>query len=264
MKKKLLITLLSCSSLSFTACGESQISANNILQQFQGANFPVEEIIDYTEENDPNKLLGQPGQYIEKINFSDFNFPYSGFGLEGISIEIFNNEKDCENRRAYLKEIAEEYDYTEYHYYHKNALLRLNGEMPSEYAQQYASAFQNAISGKNIDEYKIAKEDTSTLTIELSDNVSDSSDIKASLESMPEIMSIKLVTAEERWKTFADTYLGGENQDFAEKFSSTISTDCYTAVVSTWNVEELRKEIESIDGVDNISASSNIEDPKIE
>ncbi len=75
-----------------------------IIDKLREAEYPIDNVITYNENNDPNKLLGRPGQYIEKVNFADLRLYQSDENNPaGGSIEIFENEKDCQNRVDYLK-----------------------------------------------------------------------------------------------------------------------------------------------------------------
>lgn len=75
-----------------------------IIDKLREAEYSIDNAITYNENNDPNKLLGRPGQYIEKVNFADLRLYQSDKNNPaGGSIEIFENEKDCQNRVDYLK-----------------------------------------------------------------------------------------------------------------------------------------------------------------
>lgn len=75
-------------------------------------------------------MLGRPGQYIEKVNFADLRLYQSDENnLAGGSIEIFENEKDCQNRVDYLKKVSQESPFIEYNCMYDNILLRLNEKL---------------------------------------------------------------------------------------------------------------------------------------
>lgn len=67
MKKKLLVLLGLSFSLSLISCGNSDISPDSIIDKLQEADYPIDNVISYTENDDPNKLLGKPGQYKQKL-----------------------------------------------------------------------------------------------------------------------------------------------------------------------------------------------------
>ncbi len=57
MKKKLLVLLGLSFSLSLISCGNSDISPDSIIDKLQEADYPIDNVISYTENDDPNKLL---------------------------------------------------------------------------------------------------------------------------------------------------------------------------------------------------------------
>lgn len=58
-------------------CGETAPppSAADTVQQLKAQGVPISKVETYTEENDPNKLQGRPGQYVGKANFRDSRVP---------------------------------------------------------------------------------------------------------------------------------------------------------------------------------------------
>lgn len=62
------------------------------------ARFPLKDAKTYTAEDDPNNLLGRPGQYLTKV----------GWKLDGgdATIEVFRNADDAQKRADYVGQIA--------------------------------------------------------------------------------------------------------------------------------------------------------------
>jgi hypothetical protein len=45
--------------------------ANEVVQRLEAEGMPIGESKAYSAENDPNELLGRPGQYTSKVIFKD-------------------------------------------------------------------------------------------------------------------------------------------------------------------------------------------------
>ena len=192
-----------------------------IIDKLREAEYPIDNVITYNENNDPNKLLGRPGQYIEKVNFADLRLYQSDKNNPaGGSIEIFENEKDCQNRVDYLKKVSQESPFIEYNCMYDNILLRLNEKLTSDEAQSYIIAVQNIIEGKDIEKCIISSENTSSIFVYFSDSLSDDEITKLGekLKKLSDIMDVEYTSAYSVWKEYCKTYLGVENDDLAEGF----------------------------------------------
>ena len=86
-------------------------TAEEILKELQEKNENVTDILVYDEETDTNDLLGRPGEYTSKADFSDARIQefYTTeeekieYGLSGGTIEVFKSKKHCDARADYLK-----------------------------------------------------------------------------------------------------------------------------------------------------------------
>ncbi len=113
------------------------INAATVIKGFKDANFPVIDEIQYTEETDTNNLLGRPGQYIDKINFSDKR-TIGKAQKQGNSIEVFKTKEDLERRKNYTETISRSGSiFLQYIYSHKNILLRLDHQLLPKDAAEY-------------------------------------------------------------------------------------------------------------------------------
>lgn len=155
MKKLLALTCL----LALTACGENTAtqtpatpSGVEVAKPIPAAELKLIEdtqyitdklktiptigkIVIYTEETDPNSLLGRPGQYIGKLNFTDTRYKV---GTESFgTIEIFKNKEDLEERYQYVENVTKGTPYLMYQFKHENLLLRLPHEMTPTQAKEY-------------------------------------------------------------------------------------------------------------------------------
>jgi hypothetical protein len=115
-----------------------------ILSQFSDAGIKVEDVIYYTEDNDLNKLLGRPHQYIAKASWRDPNISTSGeVGVNtGGSIEVFLNERDLKARYDYIDAITSSSPlFVEYHYSNPPAFLRLSKDYTPSKAKSISEIF---------------------------------------------------------------------------------------------------------------------------
>ncbi len=130
-------------------CGETAPppSAANTVQRLKSQGVPISKVETYTEENDPNKLQGRPGQYVGKANFRDRRAEDDGLdGLdvsEGGSVEVFESEGDAEERENYVKAIGETGGpFAEYDYRRGRVLLRVAGNLTPRQAREYETALE--------------------------------------------------------------------------------------------------------------------------
>lgn len=124
--------------------------AKSIVEALAAAGMPIGKIEAYTAENDPNKLLGRPGQYISKANFVDkrINEPMSDTVdvLNGGSVEVFANEQDAKNRFDYVSNIAKAGGmFSEYDFRDGNVLLRLSHDLTPSQEKAYEAAIQKVL-----------------------------------------------------------------------------------------------------------------------
>ena len=165
--KKIIVFLLivSALSVSLAGCGgevqnsgstssvssEPQLSlskmdARQITEYLKTQGLPITNEIEYTEENDPNELLGRPNQYISKVNFADSRITEQ-YDIEnnpvGGSIEVFPNSSDAKKRKDYVDAIQSQIgSLTQYTYQFDNVLMRVDHELTPTQAAEYESALQ--------------------------------------------------------------------------------------------------------------------------
>jgi hypothetical protein len=121
-------------------------SAESILLSLQAAGLPIGDYVVYTAENDPNTLLGRPGQYIAKANFVETALG-SGSSLfdiaEGGSIEVFETTELAQGRADYITGIiAANPILVEYDFINGPVLLRVSGVLTPDQAAVYDQALQ--------------------------------------------------------------------------------------------------------------------------
>ncbi|KAB1986334.1 hypothetical protein [Streptomyces triticiradicis] len=101
-----------------------------------------------TAENDPNHLLGRPGEYTSKVTFSDSWVQASqvtgadpGAVERGGAVEVFADASDARARAEYIRGIAESSPaLAEYDYVHGPVLVRVSRYLTPKQAAQYESA----------------------------------------------------------------------------------------------------------------------------
>jgi hypothetical protein len=101
-----------------------------------------------TAANDPNHLLGRPGQYTSKVTFTDSRIKASdvidsskGSVDLGGSIEVFADPTDAAARANYLEAVTRLMSaLTENDYLHGTVLLRVSHYLPPAQGTAYKSA----------------------------------------------------------------------------------------------------------------------------
>lgn len=127
-------------------------TAEDYLNALKDAGCGITEIKVWTEETDPNDLLGRPGNYISKADFMDVNVdpedrvePVDELGLPGGTIEVFNNKSDCESRYKYLNAFDDAemgiIALKQYMYKSDNVILRVSYDLTPSQAEVYEKAF---------------------------------------------------------------------------------------------------------------------------
>lgn len=119
------------------------LNATQIADRLAKSGLPISNIITYNKKTDVNKLLGKPGQYIDKVNFGDTRIEqFDSSDPLGGSIEIFRNHKDALKRQRYINAIGEASPILgEFNYVHKNYLLRIDLSLSQDDFNQYKNSF---------------------------------------------------------------------------------------------------------------------------
>lgn len=113
------------------------MTAQGVLDAFTAAGLPLQDVTVYTAENDPNSLLGRPGQYIEKANWNDSRYPADD--PDGANtIEVFPDEAAMVKRRDYIASVTGDSPMLlQYMQAHRNALVRLDKQITPDQAAEY-------------------------------------------------------------------------------------------------------------------------------
>jgi hypothetical protein len=117
-----------------------------------GKSVPTARLTEtYTAANDPNSLLGRPGEYTSKISFSDSRVPsrdtsglQAGDVQYGGIIEVFASTSDAQTRFKYVESITKAMAaFAEYDYLHGTALIRVSHYLTPDQAKAYDTAAAN-------------------------------------------------------------------------------------------------------------------------
>ena len=96
------------------------------------------DVIVYTADTDPNKLLGRPGQYVGKVNWTDARVPTQ---KQQATVEIFADDASMQARFAYLDGILKSSPlFLQYMY--RNDARRLIVRVPKELTPPQASDYE--------------------------------------------------------------------------------------------------------------------------
>ena len=152
MKRILVIVLVVILALSLMACGQNKetITAEEFVSALEDAGFPISDVEIYDENTDPNAVLGRPGEYIGKFNFTHEPKPET---YQLLTIEIFEKEADAKKRAAYVEETIEDLGVMgEYIYLDSVYLLRIPYDLTTEEAELYNKAFSQIVSNEPVDD----------------------------------------------------------------------------------------------------------------
>lgn len=144
---------LASSAPGSTAAGGGQskgeMDAEAVFAKLKAAGLPVKLVEVYTEDSDPNRLMGRPGGYTSKLSFTDARVSEDdGSGGEGDTsygggIEVFATEKAAKARRDYIAAFAENMPLVaEYTFAVGKVVLRVSHVLTPKQAEEYKAAVQ--------------------------------------------------------------------------------------------------------------------------
>ena len=115
---------------------QAKIDANTIIQKFISAGLPIENIVAYNEQSDPNKLLGRPKSYTEKMSFADSRIKQYTSDPKGGSVEIFNSASEATNRNIYISAFSGTI-FGSYVFQKENVIVMISYKLTPEQAEAY-------------------------------------------------------------------------------------------------------------------------------
>jgi hypothetical protein len=101
----------------------------------------------WTAEDDPNKLLGRPGQYTSAASVVDKRVDCTDDvpgAACGATVEVFATVDDATTREKYIATAIKSIGSSEYHTIVGTALLRVTGELTPKQAAVFADRFKTA------------------------------------------------------------------------------------------------------------------------
>jgi hypothetical protein len=152
MRKNLfLVACLVILAALVSACSAEQkptttLDAAAIVQRFVDAGLPVDRVIVYDEETDPNSLLGRPKSYTGKVSFADTRISQydDAETPEGGTVEVFANNVDAKSRYDYISSFDGSVLGT-YQYLRDNVLVRISYDLTPAQAEEYDRALADAL-----------------------------------------------------------------------------------------------------------------------
>jgi hypothetical protein len=109
-----------------------------VVASLQASGLPVTGIVAYTAENDPNKLLGRPGQYIGKVSWKDSR---AGQSASEATVEWFGDDQSFNARFTYLDGIIKSSPLL-LQYMYKNDARRAIARVPKELTPVQAGDYE--------------------------------------------------------------------------------------------------------------------------
>ena len=181
----------------FPTSPENFPSADELLTALSEKNEYFGVMIAYDEDTDPNGILGRPGEYISKADFSDTRIEqYSDDNLIGGTIEVFENKGDCQDRADYLSALSDPsmgaFGVNEYIYTYDYAVFRVSYDLTPEQAEEYHQQMNEIIDEWEKTGEIITSVQTESLenTAEIVDNADDDTSYSAeSTSSNDEIIN---------------------------------------------------------------------------
>lgn len=108
------------------------ITEQNVIDALQESELPIGEVEIFTEETDPENLLGAPEQYIGKAIWEDLRIEQTESIYRGGRVEVFFSEEDLQIRMDAVSETVNDFIFT-----HKNIIVYLDSDLTEEQVEEY-------------------------------------------------------------------------------------------------------------------------------
>lgn len=133
---------------SSASAADDSRDAKQVLSDLADAIDSVKLVKSYTEDDDPNKLLGRPNGYTSKVAFSDSRISKKDTEYadkdaieRGGSVEVYPDAEGAQRRKDYIQTISKETGLaSEYDYLKGGILVRVTGNLPPTKAKEYERA----------------------------------------------------------------------------------------------------------------------------
>ena len=137
-------------TVAVTPAAVRALTAAQVTRALKARGLPVTSIEILTAADDPNHLLGRPGEYTSKTEFADSRITgEAGQGVAaGGSVEVFSDHAGAVRRARYIQAIVQAAPAlgAEYDYVAGAVLLRVSGQLTPAQARRYKKALA-AITG---------------------------------------------------------------------------------------------------------------------
>lgn len=135
--------------------GIKVLTDRQVVGAFKRAGIPLGKVIYYAEATDSNKLLGRPGQYVQKASWADSRIEqYDPTDPTGGTVEVFDSTDSMQNQWDYLSGFVSSGGFfAQYMYKGANVIVRVEHDLTPKQAKQYVHAEVSlGISGRRIED----------------------------------------------------------------------------------------------------------------
>ena len=122
--------------LVFLGGNHKNIDALSIVQKFINAGLPVENVVVFNEQTDPNNSMGSLHGYTSKVSFADSRLEQYSSDPEGGTVEVFKNLKDATARYNYTSSFSGT-AFASYVFQYGNVVTRISIKLTPEQAELY-------------------------------------------------------------------------------------------------------------------------------
>lgn len=130
-----------------SAAPNENLNAEQVINALTKAITNAKPATVYTAATDPNNLLGRPGGYTSKADFTDDRAkPKLDDEVQnGGSVEVYEDPAKAEERAKFIADMLDKMKIfgTEYHYLKGGILLRVSGALTPDQAAEYEDALKN-------------------------------------------------------------------------------------------------------------------------
>ena len=126
-----------------TEAPEPIIDLATVVETVRSGVPEATEVVDITEDNDPNDLIGRPNGYVGGAVFYDSRLACDDLSVDcGATLEEWPDEAAAQERSDYIQGLLAETPAfgSEYHYLVDGFLLRVNGDLKPSEAEAYEAA----------------------------------------------------------------------------------------------------------------------------
>ena len=120
------------------------LDAEQVVKALANTVAEAEPATVYTAKTDKNNLLGRPGGYTSKADFTDDRAQpdLDDAVQKGGTIEVYDDPADANERAEFIASTLKKMKIfgTEYHYLNGGTLLRVSGELTPDEAAEYETA----------------------------------------------------------------------------------------------------------------------------